>query len=381
MFFDWLSCYQDFPDVALPIISDDGYCHYDFVTNELGEIKQSRVTHEGSYSTSIVVHVKGSRVYMSGNPSKFNRLDNLFGYPTLEQCFEVYNGIAKLLGLPPFTKCSVLGFCEVQSSTGAVKLVPVVDGAVITTVHITANHALGFPLAVDTYLRALSALPFRRSRGRLHSDGKTVDWISILGNARDLYASVYNKAYELRLHTLPLIKRKFGLLSDEYQYLSDLIDYCDSQGVARSELKFNYPFLKKHNYCYYGLFDISSLFSLFSLFNDFISIDSVLQVTSMDIRTITQTLIEQNICTNTKSANLTALCALNWMNGQVFDLDNRQNQRYRARLRKIGIDIARPYNLLTFSPVIVKKVVELEKRPLQPPSFYRYPALLLRKVS
>jgi len=45
---------------------------------------------------------------------------------------------------------------------------------------------------------------------------------------------------------------------------------------------------------------------------------------------------------------------------------------HRARLRKLGIDILKPCNLLIFSPVIVKEVIEIEKKALVPPSFYRH---------
>ena len=71
MFFDWLSCYQDF-DYELPVISDNGYAHFDFIEGDFGKIRQSRVQHEGSYSTSISVHVQGNRIVMEGNPSRFN---------------------------------------------------------------------------------------------------------------------------------------------------------------------------------------------------------------------------------------------------------------------------------------------------------------------
>lgn len=372
MFFDWLSCYQDF-DFELPIISDTGYAVYDFLDDELGQIRQSKINHEGSFSTSIQIHVKGNRLCFSGNPSRYNRLDNLFGFTTLEHLFAVYNHICDDLGLPHFTKCTHCGFTQKIQSDGSVKLVPIVNGAVITSLHITTNLAVGSLTAVDAYLRALSALPYRRSRGRLHADGKTVDWLSILGNARLIYPSVYDKGNELRIHTLPKLKRAFGVNSDQYQYIQSLIDYCNAYGVVRAEQKLNSPYLTQNNLQYYGLSDYSILTTLH---NEFLNLDDKLQVSAMDINTITQTLINENICTNTKSANLTALCAINWMNGQTFDSSNSgQVRNYRARLRKIGIDICKPCNILTFSPVIVKQVIEIQKIELQPPSFYRHAVL------
>ncbi len=371
-FFDWLSCYQDY-DYELPVISADGYAYVDFTDGALGKIRQSRVKYEGSFSTSITVHVQGNRIVMEGNPSRFNRLDNLFGFTCLDDCFAVYNEILASLGLPPFTKCTVLGYVQPRRPDGTLKApVPVVDGAVITRLDYTTNMAVGPGACVDSYLKALSMMPYRRSRGHLYADGKTVEWKSILGNAREIYPCVYDKAHELSLHLLPKIKRTFGESSPEFDYISQLIAYCRSQGVTRHEQKFKSSFLSKHNLNYYGLSDLTQLTDLH---NDFLNIDQKLKVNSMDLRTITETLLEQGICDSTKAANTTALYAINWMNGERFDGSKNQVRVHRARLRQIGIDILKPCNLLLFSPVVVKEVIEISKTELQPPAFYQHPQL------
>jgi hypothetical protein len=372
MFFDWLTVYQEY-DYELPIIASDGYAHFDFIEGEFGKIRQSRVHHEGSYSISIQVHVKSNRVEISGNPSRFNRLDNLFGFTKLDDCIAVYNSILSSLGLPALTKCTFCGFSEHERDDGTVKLQPLVNGAVITAIHVTKNMSVGQG-CVDAYLKGLASQSYLRRQGRLHADGKTVDWLSQLGNARELYPSVYDKAHELQKHALPKVKRKFGEQSAEYRYLSQLIDYCKQQEVSRHELKLNSPYLKKHNLSYYGLNDIET--NLTNLLNEFIEIDKKLKVSAMNLQTITETLLNEGICTNTKSANATALYAINWLNGQVFqDFSGGQIRQHRMRLRKIGIDIAKPCNLLIFSPVIVKEVVEIHKFELQPPDFYQHPTL------
>lgn len=380
-FYDWLACYQDF-DYQLPIVADDGYVFVDLVNDEYGKVRQNRIHHEGSYSTSIVVHVKDNRLVVSGNPSRFNRLENLFGYTSLDACFAVYNNILRDLGLPEFAKCSRLGHVQSVRADGSVKLTPVVNGAVITTLHITSNQAVGAG-CVDTYLKALSSQSYLHRRARLHPDGKTTDWLSDLGNAREIYPSVYDKAHELAKHALPNIKRKFGDTSDEYNYLNQIIEYCRINGVTRHELKLNSPYLKKHNLCYYGLSDFSSLSSIFS---EFMDIDQKLKVNHMDLITITQSLLDNGICANTKSANAIALYAINWMNGKSYTDEikaatNGALLRARAALRKIGIDIAKPCNILTFSPVIVREVKEITRQPLKEPSFYRPVSVPLRLVA
>lgn len=369
MFIDWLSCSQDF-DYELPIISQDGYAHFDYIEGAFGSIRQSRIQHEGSYSTSISVHVRGNSIVMEGNPSRYNRLDNLFGFTSLEDCFAVYNSILLSLGLPIFTKCTVLGYSDALDGKAPKAIV---DGAVIQRLDLTTNMMVGSANCVDSYLKALSTMSFRRSRGNLYADGKTVDWKSILGNARELYPCVYNKAHEFTIHLLPKLKRAFGDQSLEYAYLVKLIDYCRALGVTRHEIKIKSPYLIKHNLQFYGLSD--TLNQLTNLHNDFLNIDKKLKVSAMDLRTIAHTLIEEGIVDNIKAANITALYALNWMHGDTFDSNKTQVKTHRARLRKIGIDILKPCNLLLFSPVIVKKVTEITRSELQPPDFYKHPQL------
>ena len=74
-------------------------------------------------------------------------------------------------------------------------------------------------------------------------------------------------------------------------------------------------------------------------------------------------------------SRLNALYAINWLNGEGFDETKSQVQVNRARFRKIGIDILKPCNMLLFSPVIVKEVIEITRTELQPPSFYKYAQL------
>lgn len=372
MFIDWLSCYQDF-DYELPVISDDGYAHFDFLEGVYGPLRQSRVRVDGSYSTTITVHVKGSRLVVEGNPSRYGRIDNLFGYTSLDDCFSVYNHLLASLGLPLLTKCTYLGFTQSVKASGAISLEPLVDGAVITRIDLTTNMQVGGGGCVQAYLKALSMMPYRRSRGNLYADGNTVDWKSMLGNSREIYPSVYNKAVEFQLHLLPKVKKKFGESSPEFSYVSRLTDYCKQHGVTRHEQKFKSTFLNKKQLQFYGL--SHTLTELTKYHHEFLNIDKKLQVTAMDLRTITHTLIEQGICTSKKSANTTALYAINWLNGDTFDSCMTQVKVHRARLRKIGIDILKPCNVLVFSPVIVKEVIEINRSTLSPPDFYIHPKL------
>ncbi len=102
VFIDWLKVYQDF-DVALPLIGDRACIHIDTQTGEQLAMTQPKIKHEGSYSTTLQIVISGNRLSVSGNPSRINRLDNLFGYTRLEDCIAVYNRILKDYDLPTLT--------------------------------------------------------------------------------------------------------------------------------------------------------------------------------------------------------------------------------------------------------------------------------------
>lgn len=365
MFFDWLTMYQDY-EFQLPILSDRHFLVIDTVTGDQIADRQPSFQHFGSFCTSIQIRISGNRVTMSGNPSRYDRLDNLFGFTRLEDCVAVYNRILLKLGLPPFTKCTNVNYCMAEETKRHQKFS---DGAVIQELHITANRLVGEG-CVDDYIKALSTQRYHNSIPRLHTNGKTTDWLSPQGNATFIYPSVYNKAHELVLHTLKKIEKRYGKDSHEFSYLQNIINYCQRMGVTRHELKLKSAFLRRHNFQYYGLFNPNDLKQHL---NEFLNIDQKLQVTSMDIETITQKLINDGVCTNMKAANTTTLYALQWMHGHAFDLSKNQVKVHRARLRKIGIDIASTYDSSRHSPVYIKKATVIEVKELPIPDWYKMP--------
>ncbi len=67
--------------------------------------------------------------------------------------------------------------------------------------------------------------------------------------------------------------------------------------------------------------------------------------------------------------------AYQWSHGQVFDLNKSQVQTHRARLRKIGIDIAEVCDMTKHSPVFIKRATEIEVSDLQIPDWYQRPGV------
>lgn len=389
MFLDWLSIYQDH-DHRLPIIGDRHFIAVDTATGEDLGIKQDTVQHAGSYSTSINIRISGNRVTVTGNPSRVDRLENLFGFTTIDQCVQVYNRILAQYGLPPFTKCTKVLHVAGEGS----KIKTITDGAVITELHITSNITTGssssfqfeqnlqfelFDSHADTYIKAISTLPYRNSVPRLHTNGKTCDWLTKRGKGSTLiYPSVYNKAFELELHALPKIKRSHGPDSDEYKYLQSVIKYCNDNGVVRFEQKLKSAFLRRNNMQFYGL---SNFKALHAVHDEFLNLHTKLKVESMSLESITQQLISNGICESTRAANVTTLYAIQWMHGEQFDLSKSQVKTHRARLRKIGIDIAMPCDVTKFSLITVKEAKQITVGQLVAPTWYRKPVTNHLKIA
>lgn len=63
----------------------------------------------------------------------------------------------------------------------------------------------------------------------------------------------------------------------------------------------------------------------------------------MRLLEIHERLISDGIVSSEASANATLVYVVKWMEGFTFDLDKSAVKVNRARLRRLGIDIAKPY--------------------------------------
>ncbi|MBA0219789.1 Replication-associated protein G2P [Pectobacterium brasiliense] len=368
MFFDWLSIEQDF-GYQLPILSDVAYQRIHIQTGEAGALSQPVFQHQGSSCDVVKIHIRGSQLKVTGNPSRWGRLDNLFGLPSVDACVAVYNQILTELGLPHFTKCTRLMPGQAKENERAHIIS---DGAIIKELHITSNKSVGKGNE-DEYISGISTQPYRNSVPMLYTNGKTVGWYSKKGNVNLIHPSVYNKGHEIEEHSLVKIKNKFGADSIEVDYISNVIDFCKGVGIVRFEQKLKSRFLQKHALNYWGISDYSPLNKLHS---DFLDIDKKLSVTAMDFETISEHLINRGVVETTKAANTTAMYAIQWFHGRTFDTNKNQVRVHRARLRKIGIDINQKCNISKFSPVIVKNVREIVVNECVIPDWYKKPVYL-----
>ena len=370
MFFDWLTIEQDF-GFQLPLLGDVAYQRIHVETGEGGSLTQPAFQHKGSFCDSVSIQIRGSVLRVSGNPSRWGRLDNLFGLSSVDACVSVYNGILADLGLPAFTRCTKLEFCQAGESE---KHRVVTDGAIVRELHVTENVSVGAGNELD-YLSGLSTQRYRHSIPRLHTNGATVDWLSAKGAANLIYPCVYIKSNEVELHSAGKIKNAFGEQSAQYQHICSIVEYCKSVGIVRFEQKIKSRYLQKHSLCYWGLSDFSVLKTLH---DEFLNLDKKLSVTAMDFETISERLLSCGIVDTTRAANTTAMYAIQWMHGHDFDFNKKQVKTHRARLRKIGIDIAQRCNISKFSPVFVRECREVKPVVLSAPSWYQMPRCHLR---
>lgn len=368
MFIDWLTISQEH-DHDLTIVGNIVHLTVDANTNEILSTRLPRIKYEGSFSTSVTIHVQGRKIRVEGNPSRVGRLDNLFGFTSIEQCVSVYNSLLREYGLPGFTRCTRLDIR--QGESGAKSGDRIADGAKIERIDLTTNVSVGEG-NVLAYLRGVSSQRIGHSIGFLYPNGRTVAWTP-KGNGKGgrlQYRKAYDKCFEMDQNCLPKIKRLFGENSNEFKYVERVRNYCAQEGVVRMEQELKSEYLQREALCYWGLFDERRMAELHS---EFLKIDEKLKVTAMDIVSISEQLLVENIVDSTRAANTTAMYAIQWMHGQRFDFSKKQVQTHAARLKRIGINIRNACDTSRFAPVFVRQCREVTKAVLPVPTWYHRP--------
>lgn len=368
MFIDWLTISQEHA-FDLPVVCDVFTLTVDANTNEVLSTNQPRFKHEASHSTFVTIHVQGRKVRVEGNPSRIGRLDNLFGFTTIDQCVSVYNALLVEYGLPAFTRCTSVNLRQGESGAKAGDWIA--DGAKIERIDLTTNVAMGEGNAL-AYLRGVSSQRIGHSIGFLYPNGRTVSWTP-KGNGKGgrlQYRKAYDKAFEMDQNILPKIKRLYGDQSPEFAYVSRVRNYCAEQGVVRMEQELKSEFLQRECLSYWGLINERRFAELH---DEFLKIDERLKVTAMDIVSISGQLVAEGLCPNLRSARTTASYALEWMTGAQLDFKKKQVNTHAALLNKIGINIRNACDTSRFAPVFVRQCREINKQPLAMPTWYQRP--------
>lgn len=372
--YDWLSIEQDFgfeiPEKVLSTLFDFGMVGIHLDTGELQQgIRTGRYRHKGSYCDEVSIKITGSVIRMEGNPSRWGKVENLIGFTSIDSCVECFNKILFSLKLPTFTRCTEI--FHGQSKDGQ-KVHTFSNGAIIKRLDITTNKSVGQGNE-KTFIKALSQMRYRNSIGRLHTNCCTADWLSEKGNANLIYPSCYIKHEELKVHSYDKIKNKFGEESEQFQYYKKVYEYCKEHGVVRFEQKLKSRYLQREGLCYWGLSDFTKLEKLQE---EFINMHQKLSVSKIELETIAEQLVSRGVVDTLRKANNTAFYAMKWASGQDLGISTRQFKEHRARLRKIGIDIANPCDIDKFQAVRVVSCEQIFVRPFKAPDFYQYPTNL-----
>jgi II/X family phage/plasmid replication protein len=389
VFIDWLTIYQDFPELDLPYLGETMKVETCLLTGEIKSEQVKAYKHKGSFDTTLLITWHKRRLYMSGNPSAFARPDNLFGLESVWRCVEVYNEILRGLGYPEF---SDYDGAELRAMPYQSKDQYFQPGAKITRIDLTTNFfttppherkAISQGVAISTdwaqrTLRFLSSLSYRGQAGHLYPNGMTVDWFGdkggklSKGGSDRLYLKYYAKAWDFAIKLKKLERRQkkqqCPYLQETIDYLTQLRDYCQQNGVVRHELSLKSKLLTE-----LGLQSISG----WSDMSKVIELSERYQLhrkQSVEVQAPDEAfkkLLELGY-PRRKARTLAELYQV-WLCGK--DLHYERNPQYtksayyrnRRDLMQLGIDIAQPCNITTL-PVKFDKIALV---PASMPSYYR----------
>lgn len=368
-FIDFLDVRQRVQKSDLGIIGRARTWREDLLTGELTSGRLHALTYEGSDTTSLQISADDQYITVSGNPSRFNRVDNLFGFKTFDECIEVYNQVLRRLGLPEFTKTTKFQHVDYNPADNNRNLM-VGNGAEITRVDWTKNYEVGRDNE-KTLLAAVSTQTLPAKMPYLYPNGETVVFTHINNHGETGSRSIYHKIYRKSrdFDRFRSSRYKYGKLNEVSRaYFDKLHSYVIERGIIREEKEFKRVWLHKHNQNWYGLSDELKFNPYLGEIN---KIMKHLTVSKSDFNTIESQLIENNICTPVQ-ALATVEKFLNWTLGKDMP---RTSSWYvhRKRLKMIGYDIAIQLDITRKLPKNPLAGMNITLRDCSPPDWYKLP--------
>ncbi|MEZ8097207.1 phage/plasmid replication protein, II/X family [Photobacterium swingsii] len=364
-FIDQLFMQQDHQEGNLPLVGRHVIERVDLETGEKLPPSVNQKVLEGSFSTKLTIRCDGTRVRVEGNPSRWQRIDNLFGLQTIDECVEIYNHVLASYDLPPFTKNT--RFAHRQKPDGK-KSSLIGNGAEITLIDWTRNHAVGKGRE-QSFIRGLSSMQIGRGRKpKLYPDGGTCNW----GEASTwMMSKLYDKARELKRHLMKAQRKKEGVSPEVLQYVTDLISYCELVGVVREEHSFRQTLLKRHNLQFYG--NVTEQ-DFYQHLQDIESAMKTIHISHDEHQTIADQLLSLGAVKSRQAANATQSYAMMWQHGTDLRqiLGSSQFYEHKARLKAIGIDIGQQFDVSRMCPTLKRSEV-IEVKPLRVPDWYKMP--------
>lgn len=363
-FIDKLNMHQDHKESQLPIVGSEMVLRVDISTGQPVSQAPNSIKHEGSYSSSLMIRCNGTRVSVTGNPSRWHRSENLFGFTSIDDCVRVYNQILAQHGLPPFTKCTKWWFLDAKEEGSKHSIFS--DGAIIDHIDFTRNFSVGAGAEVP-FLRGLSGQAWgkgKKSTPYLYPNCMTVDCHK---GSTLRYSKVYVKSHDLITHKN---KRLKDASDQEIKYYERVIDWCQSNGVLREEHSFKGKWLRRKRFCFYGM---TSKQDFAPYLKDVENAIERLEVMNTDYETISDQLLEKGIVKSRQSANSTQAVAFKWLYGMPIP-KNAQYYVHRPRLLSLGIDISLPHDV-TRMPLRIRSNELIDIKVLDAPSWYKHPSV------
>lgn len=366
-FIDQLFIQQDHHQGGLPLVGRHVIERVDLETGEKLPPSVNQKTLEGSFSTKLTIRCDGTRVRVEGNPSRWQRVDNLFGLQTIDECVEIYNHVLSFYDLPPFTKNT--RFAHRQTADGKSSAL-VGNGAEITLIDWTRNHQVGEGRA-QSFIRGLSSMQIGRGRKpKLYPDGNTCNWGE---GSTWIMTKLYNKAVELQRNLLKAQRKKEGVSPEVLQYVTTLIEYCNSVGVVREEHSLRQALLKRHNLQFYG--NVTE-HDFYNHLNDIENAMKTIHVSHDEHQSIAHQLLAAGVVDTLRKANTTMSYFTMWQHGSDLRevLNKSQFYEHKARLKAIGIDVGQKFDVSRMCPTLKRSEV-IEVEPLRVPDWYKMPVV------
>lgn len=337
-FIDRLYLNQAFPDGCPDLFN--GYVARIDPDGNFERLSPQGAILEGTFDTRILAISHAGRASLRGNPGRWGRPDNVFGFD-FEETFRRANAIGRAAGLREFTFGN-RRFNSAATPTEVAKHgVWRWDGATVTALDVTANFATGSRTNAAAFLGWLEGQRVERVKGTTVNKGSVR-----FGGGRGLQVECYDKADELIAHAKGDEAKQAMRKSDLYQWL------CD-EGIVRLEVRLKRDHLRAAEMGYAGA----------------ISMEKVTQLFGDKTKFLTRISNDVDAFDFTNLPFRLAGIARQFMAGE--DVKARMKSRatfYRNRsmLLPYGIDIAARPKVLTFAP----KVREIELRQVEAPSWY-----------
>jgi len=327
---DWLSVKQEAPaGEDYPVFGESKVYRVSLLDGQVsGEfIKGQRA--QGSFDTSIYVSCDQRALHISGNPSRWGRLDNVFGFSSMADCLAVYDGLLESLGLPllDHLRC------------------------VLTRVDLAQNFDVGQGNQLS-YLRALAQHSLR-AQPYLYPNGRTVDYNR---GSRWVYRKYYDKGHEP-------VKKSKTLRAPQLQYQERLRRYLQECGTICFEVTLKSAKLKRDGVTSPRIWNAKMM----KQYADDYRVDDRLEHTADDTFSA---LLDLGF-SETKARNLHMVYEA-WQHGTDIRgaYSRPQFYRHRRNLLKLGVDIG-VRSSVTPLGVSLRTIVVNDTAP---PEFYRFAA-------